>query len=129
MSNTSSLAEIVKATLKELRQGGLQQIFSKVKDRDPNASKHMVRKILTEGGFAEQRLGEITVARKDTPYKKKAALIWVFKDLRAKTTVPPAKTEPSIEVMIMPRRPREVAYRVIEEIEHKPPDVVEFQDL
>lgn len=124
-----SLVEIVEATLKELGQGGLQQIFSKVKERDPNASKHMVRKILAEGGFAKQELGEITVTRKDTPYKKKGAPIWVFKDLKAKTTIPPSTTEPSIEVMIMPRRPRAVAYRVIEEIEHKLPDVVEFQDL
>lgn len=129
VSNTPTLAELVKTILKELGQGGLQQILNKVNEKDKIATKHMVRKILEEAEFAEQRLGEIPVERKGTPYKKKGSPVWIYKDQREKTAIPTVKTGPSFEVMIMPRRQRKTAYRIIEEIEHETPEVVEFQDL
>lgn len=128
VSHIPSHEELVEAILKELGQGGIQQIFSKVNEKDPTVSSYVVNKILRDGNFAEQVLAEVTVERKGTLYKKRAP-VWVYKDRRAKTTIPAVTTEPSVEVMIMPRRPREVAYRVIEEVEHKPPEVVEFQTL
>jgi hypothetical protein len=126
VSNPSSLTEIVEAVLKELGQAGPQQILSKVKERYPNASRHAVDKILREEGFAERGVGEVTVIRNGRSYKKNGAPIWIYKG--QKVTIPP-ETKPSVEVSIMPRMPRKVVYRVIEEIEQKPPEVIEFQAL
>jgi len=128
VSDIPSREELVEAILRELGQAGIKQIFSKVKEKDPTVSLYVVRKILSEGNFAEQTFAEVTVEREGTPYEKKAP-VWVYKHPRAKTTISAVTTEPSVVVIIMPRRPREVAYRVIEEIEHKPPEVVEFQTL
>jgi hypothetical protein len=120
-----NLEEYVKKKLRELQQVTTKHMLEIVKPSYPKATLHSVRKILPEEGFAEQTIGEVTVPREGSPYKRKAQ-VWAYKDqvqrLKEESNVP------VVEVNILPRRPRP-PYPVIERLEHKIPELVEAQDL
>jgi hypothetical protein len=127
MSKPQNLNQTVEDALKQLQQATRSRVFEQVKTVDPTATLHKVSKILKEGGFAQPGLAQVTVRRGDTSYKKRTP-VWIYTGHAGEVAKPQVENGPSVEVMIMPRRPR-APYRVIEEIEHRIPEVVEFQDL
>jgi hypothetical protein len=128
MSEKRNLDEIVKETLEQLQQATTQQVLERAKSIDPTATLHRVRKSLREGGFAERGFGEVTVARKDSTYKKETQ-IWVYKGKKpTQATKASVVVSPSVEVLILPRTPR-IPYQLIEEVEHASPTDVERQAL
>ncbi len=127
MSKPQNLDQRVEEALKQLQQATTNQIFEQVKTVDPTATLHGVRKVLEEGGFAQPGLAQVVVKKEDTSYKKRTP-VWNYTGHAVEMAEVQVEEGPSVEVMIMPRRPT-VPYRVIEEIEHRVPEVVEFQDL
>lgn len=127
ISKPQNLDQTVEGALKQLQQATTSRIFEKAKAMDPTATLHMVRKILKEGGFAQPGLAQVMVRSGDTSYKKRTP-VWIYTGHAVEVEKAQVENGPSVEVMIMPRR-SSAPYRVIEEIEHKVPEVVEFQDL
>ncbi|MGA3298388.1 MAG: hypothetical protein ABSD41_13175 [Candidatus Bathyarchaeia archaeon] len=127
MSKPQNLTQAVEEVLKQLQQATTRRVFEQVKTVDPTATLHGVRKILEEGGFAQPGLAQVTVSTGDTSYKKRTP-VWTYTGHAVGVAKAQVEKGPSVEVMIMPRGPR-VPYRVIEEVEHRIPEVVEFQDL
>jgi hypothetical protein len=120
-----NLEEYVRKKLRELQKVTTKQMLKIVKPGYPAATLHSVRKILQEGGFAEQVVREVTVVRDGSSYERRAQ-VWVHKDQVQK--LKEESNVPVVEVNILPRRPRP-PYPVIERLEHKIPELVEAQDL
>jgi hypothetical protein len=120
-----NLEEYLENTLRKLQQATPKQLLAIVKPGFQTATLHSVRKILQEGGFAEQTVGEVTVVREGTSYKRRAQ-VWVHKDQVQK--LKEGANVPVVEVRILPRRPS-IPYQAIERIEHEIPEDVEVQEL
>jgi len=120
-----NLEEYVETTLRKLQQATPKQLLEIVKPVYQTATLHRVRKILQEGGFAEQSVRKVTVNRVGGPYKR-GAQVWVYKDQVQK--LEERANVPVVEVRILPRRPSG-PFQVIERIERKVPEDVEVQEL